>query len=385
MSLCSQPVDVDALRAHFPVLRRVAYFNAGTDGPLPDAAVHAASETLEREARDGRTHRHFERRGELGGELRAAYASLLGCAAADVSLTTCTSEGLSLVIEGLQLQAGDEILSSEEEHPGLLGALIAARELHGVSIRTVPWTQVPDTVGPRTRLIACSHVSWMTGAIAPAALAHAAVPVLLDGAQGVGAIPTDVHALRCAAYAGPGQKWLCGPDGTGMLYTTPELRAQLAVGRRGYANLDDPSAGLAAGLHDDGRRLDTLSLNAETVAGALAAFGVLERFGWAGLHERAQLLATELAERLRAAGRQTIARAGGSGSGGSPSPTADAADATRGTLVTFSSPDPPAERERLTERGIALRDIPGHPWLRASVGGWNDEKDIARLVDALRE
>ncbi|HXB64167.1 MAG TPA: aminotransferase class V-fold PLP-dependent enzyme [Solirubrobacteraceae bacterium] len=369
-------MNVDALRAHFPALSRVAYFNAGTDGPLPDAAVRAAAQTLEDEARHGRTHRHFERRTALSGELRGAYASLLGCADEDVSLTTCTSEGLSLVIEGLRLEAGDEILTSDEEHPGLLGALIAARELRGVSIRTVPWAQLPDAVGPRTRLIACSHVSWMTGAVAPAALAQVKVPVLLDGAQGVGAIPTDVRALRCAAYAGPGQKWLCGPDSTGMLYTAPELRARLAVGRRGYANLDDPSAGLQAGLHDDGRRLDTLSLNAETVAGALAAFGVLEHFGWAALHERARRLAGELAERLRAAGRETIAR---------PQGAAGQADAGAGTLVTFSSPNPSAERERLTERGIALRDIPGRPWLRASVGGWNNQADIVRLVDALRE
>lgn len=371
-------MNVDDLRAQFPVLGRVAYLNAGTDGPLPDAAVRAAAATLADEARDGRTHRHFERRAALSGQLRAAYASLLGCGPEDVSLTTCTSEGLSLAIEGLRLGAGDEILTSGEEHPGLLGALIAARELRGVSIRTAPWARVPDAVGPRTRLIACSHVSWMTGAVAPATLADTAVPVLLDGAQGVGAIPTDVRALRCAAYAGPGQKWLCGPDGTGMLYTTPELRARLAVGRRGYANLDDPSAGLEAGLHDDGRRLDTLSLNAETVAGALAAFGVLERFGWGALQERARALAGELAQRLRAAGRETIARGQGNAAN-----AADVADATCGTLVTFSSPDPAAERERLAERGIALRDIPGRPWLRASVGGWNDQSDLARLLEAL--
>ena len=274
-------MDASALRAQFPVLRRAAYLNAGTDGPLPAAAAQAGAQELTREAAEGRTLSHFERRGELGQALRRAYASLLGCTAENLTLTTCTSEGLSLVIEGLRLGPGDEILTSEEEHPGLLGALIAARELRGVAIRAVPWLQLPGAVGPRTRLIACSHVSWMTGSVAPAELAEADVPVLLDGAQGVGAIPTDVRALGCAAYAGPGQKWLCGPDGTGMLYTTPELRERLAVTRRGYANLADPSAGLDACLHEDARRLDTLSLNAETVACALAAFGVLERFGWA--------------------------------------------------------------------------------------------------------
>ncbi len=360
-------MDTPALRTQFPVLARVAYLNAGTDGPLPAAAAHAAAEELAREAAEGRTLRHFERRSELNRELRGAYASLLGCAVEDLALTTCTSEGLSLVIEGLRLGRGDEILTSEEEHPGLLGALSAARELRGVAVRAAPWSLLAGAVGPRTRLIACSHVSWMTGSVAPAELAEAGVPVLLDGAQGVGAIPTDVRALGCAAYAGPGQKWLCGPDGTGMLYTTPELRERLAVTRRGYANLADPNAGVDASLHEDARRLDTLSQNAETVACALAAVRVLERFGWAALHERARQLATQFAAQLAARGRDVV--------GGR----------AQSTLISFASPDPLAERERLTARGVALRDIPGHPWLRASVGAWNDEGDLDRLLEGLAQ
>jgi len=374
-------VDIAALRAQLPVLDRTAYLNAGTDGPLPAAAVQAAAEELARAAAQGRAHAHFERRGELGGALRGSYAALLGCDPGDVALTTCTSEGLALVIDGMRLGAGDEILTSEEEHPGLLGSLIAARELRGVQIRAVPWSRLADAVGSRTRLIACSHVSWMTGAIAPAELARAEVPVLLDGAQGVGAIPTDVRALGCAAYAGPGQKWLCGPDGTGMLYTTPALRERLSVTRRGYANLADPLAGLNARLHDDARRLDTLVLNSKTLACALAANRLLERFGWRALHERAQLLAHELAGRLAAIGREVIGRP----PAGSPHSAAGAGRPAHGTLVTFSSADPPAERERLAARGVVLRDIPGRPWLRASVGAWNDEGDIARLVEVLRE
>jgi selenocysteine lyase/cysteine desulfurase len=286
-----------------------------------------------------------------------------------VALTTCTSEGLALVIEGLRLGPGDEIITSDEEHPGLLGALSATRELHGVTIRQAPWPDVADAVGPRTRLVACSHVSWMTGRLAPAALAELDVPVVLDGAQGVGAIPTDVHALGCAAYAGAGQKWLCGPDGTGMLYVSPELRSRLAVNRRGYANLADPGAGLQATLHDDARRLDTLSLSAEAVACALAAFDVLQRAGWAAVHERATRLAAQLAERLAERGRLPA--------------EATPAERSGATLVPFTSADAPAERERLAERGVVLRDIPGRPWLRASVGAWNDESDLARLLDAL--
>jgi selenocysteine lyase/cysteine desulfurase len=364
MEVFSRFVSPTALRAEFPVLRRLAYLNAGTDGPLPARAVRAAGEELERELQDGRSQAHFARRTELTDALRVAYARTLGCATADLALTTCTSEGIAVVIGGLPLQRDDEIVTSDEEHPGLLGALAAARALHGVTIREVPLAEIAEAVGPRTRLVACSHVGWVSGSVAPTALAELDVPVLLDGAQGVGAIAVDVHALGCDAYAGAGQKWLCGPDGTGMLYVSPALRERLGVSRRGYGNLADPEAGVQAQLHEDARRFDSLSLNAETVVCSLAAVGVLEEAGWAAVHERARALAGHLAEQLRERGRE-------------PAPRGET------TLVSFPSPDPPAERLQLAEQGVIVRNIPDRPWLRASVGAWNDEEDLDRLLRAL--
>jgi L-cysteine/cystine lyase len=93
--------------------------------------------------------------------------------------------------------------------------------------------------------------------------------------------------------------------------------------------------------------------------------GILERAGWAIVHGRAATLAARLAVLLEREGRQTI-------------PRGDS------TLVSFRSPDPPAERARLADHGVVLRDIPGRPWLRASVGAWNDESDIERLLATLQ-
>jgi selenocysteine lyase/cysteine desulfurase len=363
--VCSPVVAHNDLRDEFPVLRRVAYLNAGTDGPLPAGAVHAAGAELAREAAEGRAMAHFERRSELNGELRAAYATALGCDPGDVALTTCTSEGLAQVIAGLALGPGDEILTSDEEHPGLLGALAGARAVKGVTVRMVPLADIAEAVDPRTtRLVTCSHVGWMSGRLAPAALAELELPVLLDGAQGVGAIGVDVRALGCDAYAGAGQKWMCGPDGTGMLYIDPALRERLGIERRGYANLAEPNAGLDAPLHEDARALDTMSLSAEAVACALAAARVLSEAGWSFVHERARELSGRLVALLHEGGR-TVAPRGET------------------TLVSFESPDPERERERLRQRGVIVRNIPGTPWLRASVGAWNDEDDLDRLMSAL--
>jgi selenocysteine lyase/cysteine desulfurase len=150
-----------------------------------------------------------------------------------------------------------------------------------------------------------------------------------------------------------------------MLYVSPALRERLDVSRRGYANLSDPNAGLAAQLHDDGRRFDTLMLSAEALACALEAVRVLERAGWREVHQRARELAARLAEELSRQGREVAPR-----------------DAT--TLVSFASEDPVGEGEHLAEQGVIVRDIPGRPWLRASVGAWNDEDDLRRLLVALR-
>jgi L-cysteine/cystine lyase len=357
-------VPISSLRREFPVLARLAYLNAGTDGPLPAIAASAGAKELAREAKEGRAWPHFRRRRQLTDELRAAYAIALGCQSADVAITTCTSEGLAQTIAGLELGRGDEIVTSDEEHPGLLGALAAARDVRGVSIRQAPLPLLADAVGPSTRLVACSHVGWMSGRVAPAELAQLDVPVVLDGAQGVGAIEVDVLALGCDAYAGAGQKWLCGPDGTGMLYVSPGLRERLAVTRRGYPNLADPDAGLDAQLHEDARRLDSLALSAETLACALAAIRVLESAGWPAVRTRACTLAGHLAGLLAERGRE-------------PAPRDDT------TLVSFPSPDPPADATRLAGHGIIVRNIPGRPWLRASVGAWNDEDDLDRLLDAL--
>jgi selenocysteine lyase/cysteine desulfurase len=364
MPVFSPFVSLPGLRAEFPVLATYAYLNAGTDGPLPARAARAAADELSREAQDGRAASHFERRSELRDELRAAYARRLGCAPSQLALTTCTSEGMAQVIDGLELGPRDEIVTSEEEHPGLLGALGAARALRGVSIRTVALADVADAVGPSTRLVACSHVSWMSGRFAPAALAQLQVPVLLDGAQGVGAVPVDVTALGCDAYAGAGQKWLCGPDGMGMLYVSDAFSARLSVRRRGYPNLADPDSGLEAEPFADARRFDAMSLSAETLACALAAAHTLEATGWQTIHERACGLAARLAELLAEHGRALPPR--------DPS-----------TLVTFESPGPEAERAALAEAGVILRNIPATPWLRASVGAWNDEDDLERLLKAL--
>ena len=356
-------MDVTDLRAAFPVLERIAYLNSGTDGPLPAAAVTAAQEELAAAGVEGRMTAHFERRFALQAELREAYARMLGTPAAEVALTTSTSDGLGRVLAGLHLGSDDEIVTSDQEHPGLLGPLLTARR-RGVTVRAVPLAQVAEAVGPETTLVALSHVSWIGGEVAPAALSELDVPVILDGAQGAGALHVDPHALGCAAYAASGQKWLCGADGTGLLWIHPSFAERVDPVTPSYVSFDDPAAGLDGGFKETAARFDTPSLSREAVALSLAAIRILEEFGWAAVHERAAAQARRLADLLRESGRAVMPRG-----------------AT--TLVTWEDPYAEDTRDRLAAAGIAVRNLPKRALLRASVGAWNDESDLDRLLSAL--
>jgi selenocysteine lyase/cysteine desulfurase len=356
-------MDAQALRSEFPVLERVAYLNSGTDGPLAAVAVEAAREELADAGRSGRVGAHFERRVELQDELRAAYARLLGASSDDLALTTSTSDGLGRVIAGMGLGADDEIVTSDQEHPGLIGPLLAARA-HGVKIRAVPLAHVAEAVGPGTTLVALSHVSWIGGEVAPAALSELDVPVILDGAQGAGAIHVDPRALGCAAYAAAGQKWLCGADGTGLLWVDPAFAQKLALVSPGYVAFADPSAGLQGTFKDSAARFDTPALAREAIALSAAAMRVLEQAGWSEVHERGVAQARRLADRLRESGRAVMPRG-----------------AT--TLVAWEDPFADDTRDRLAQAGVAVRSLPGRALLRASVGAWNDDSDLDRLLSEL--
>jgi selenocysteine lyase/cysteine desulfurase len=355
--------DPTAFRTQFPVLERVSYLNAGTEGPLPGSVVDAVRQRIELEAFAGRAGRpYFDSLMGLAADLRAGYARVLGADSTEIALTGSTTDGVNTVISGLDLRAGEEILTSDEEHPGLLAPLGRARARHGVTIKAVPFAELPGAITSSTRLIACSHVSWVSGRIMDvSALVDSGVPVLLDAAQAIGAIPVDLHALGCDFYAASGQKWLCGPEGSGCLYVRPDRLDDLLVPWPGYASLADPHRPLEFEPAESASRFDHGFPAGMRSAWALASLGVLEAAGWSWVHERAASLAASLADRLAERGL-TVGPRG------------------RSTLVSWLADDPEAEVARLAAAGIVVRSIPAFGLVRASVGAWSSEAELDELV-----
>jgi L-cysteine/cystine lyase len=355
--------DPATFRAQFPVLEHLSYLNAGTEGPLPRRAADTVHHRIDLETSQGRCGKpYFEALIELAGELRAGYANVLGCDPSAVALTGSTTDGVNTVIAGLDLRPGEEILTTDEEHPGLLAPLGRARRRHGVTVRVVPFTEIAGEISPGTRLVACSHVSWVSGRVMDVpALVATGVPVLLDAAQAIGAVPVDVKELGCDFYAASGQKWLCGPEGSGCLYVRSERLDDLLVPWPGYGSLADPADALESEFAEGVARLDHGFPGGMRSAWALASLAVFTEAGWDWVHDRAATLADSLALRLAERGLEVGPR-------------------DRSTLVSWKVQDAQAEVERLAERNFIVRSIPAFGLVRASVGAWSSEEELEQLV-----
>ncbi len=360
-------MDLSAVRAELPVLDRYAYLNAGTFGPLPRRTVEAIQRRLARDLAEGRSGKLlFEEVHALRTRLREALGRVIGAPAGSIALTGSTTDGCNIAVNALRLGPEDEILTTDLEHPGLEGALrVSGSRVRLARLRNLPAEAALEAleaeITPRTRLIALSHVCWVTGHLFPVReLAGRGIPVLLDGAQAAGAIPVDVGALGCDFYTVSAQKWLLGPDSTGCLYVRPELVEELRVTFPSFASWKPWTDELVPGAP----RFEPGWISAATLEGLLQSIAFAEEAGDERF-ERARAAAERcrglLAERAR-----VVTEPG------------------HATLVTFKPQGDPAEHvARLASRGVIVRELPGFGWVRASVGFWTSDEDLERLAGGL--
>jgi len=351
-------MDFDHARAQFPVLESVAYLNAGTFGPLARATVEAIEERRRRDLELGRSGPDFfSEVMRLRDRVRAQVAALVGAEPAQVALTCSTTDGCNIVLAGLDLSPEDEVVTTTDEHFGLLGPL------HASGARVVVTEPDPEkilaAVTPRTRLLALSQVLWTDGRVLPAAELgeRSGLPVLVDGAQAVGAIPVNVAGLDFLTVSA--QKWLCGPDTVGALVVREPER--LRVARPSYFSQKSFQPDGAFEPRTGAARFDSQWTSPASLAGLLAALESVPSWNY----ERA----AEMSERCRLALAERFDVVSASG---------------QGTLVSWRAEGDPTETvRRLFERGVVVRDIPGRNLIRASCGWWTSEGDIERLLGAL--
>jgi L-cysteine/cystine lyase len=347
----------DEVRAAFPVLERCAYLNAGTNGPLATPTVDAIHAALDRELERGRAGQAFiEEAMALREVVRERMAALIGVDPSRVALTASTTDGCNIVLAGLGLGPDDEVITTDSEHFGLLGPL------HASGAQVVVTRPDPDeilaAVGPRTRLVAVSHVLWTTGTVLPVheLRERAGVPVLVDGAQAAGAIP--VSAAGVDFYTVSGQKWLCGPGGTGGLYVAdPD---GLRIARPSYFAQAEHQPDGSFVSRSGAERFEPNWTPVPALAGLRAALDFLPE--WA--YERAARTAARCRELLGGAFEVAPGEA---------------------TLVAFrpNGEEPAAVVASLAEAGVVVREIPRTGLVRVSCGYWTSDGDLERLLAAL--
>jgi L-cysteine/cystine lyase len=356
-------------RARFPVLEQFAYLNAGTFGPLSRTTLEEMATLRRWEGKHGRGGKeYFESMLARRDVVRSLLADQINVPEAHITLTDSTTQGVHIVVSGLALGPGDQVVTTDAEHFGLTGPLVASgADLRIAQVRNAAASDIFELVRaqvtPRTRLIAISAVSWIDGTRLPWHELREAtnVPVLVDGAQSAGAI--EVDATGADFYTVSAQKWLCGPDATGALFVAdPESLPPRLVAYPGAASYDiaegtwEPKVGAL--------RYDPTFTPATSLAGLEAALLELP----AGRFGRARELTERCRELLLGEGYDVVTEPG------------------QATLVAFRWPgDTTAAAAALYERGVIVRELPGTGLLRASVGWWNDGSDLERLVEGLAE
>jgi L-cysteine/cystine lyase len=301
---------------------------------------------------------------------RDGLAAVIGSPPEQIALTSSTTQGIGVVTAGLPWQEGDEVITTTEEHPGLLSPVDVLARRYGVVVKAVPAGEVLGSIGPKTRMVAVSHVLWTTGRVldlpAIADAVHAVGGTLLvDGAQSIGNIPVDVPSTGADYYAFSGQKWLMGAQGSGGLWVHPDRIDGMWPVLSGYLSLDQGQIGTfkaGAPRFDagtiDGVTLVTLAASLEWVAGLPG--------GRASWYAKGAENAARARELLAAAPGVTVAP-GGTG------------------LLAFEVEGQECQpvAEALNERHVLVRFIPHTPYVRASVGAWTDDSDLQRLLDAI--
>jgi L-cysteine/cystine lyase len=386
--------SIAALRAQMPALSTKTYFNYGGQGPLPTTSLDAINASWQQlqvlGPFAGDAWPFIE---ETTSRLRQRLAHWCGVGPHRISLTENVTSGCVLPLWGLPWQAGDELLISDCEHPGVVAACQELARRQGLSVATLPVQELsrrqsgPDledallqslaqALSPRTRLVVLSHLLWNTGALLPIEQVAAQLQehprrpwLLVDAAQSMGSVPVAAAANAADLYAFTGHKWCCGPEGLGGVVLSERVLADAQPTLIGWRSLGN-EAEAGSGWHRDGRRFEVATSCLPLQAGLTSSLQQLEAIGSA----EQRLAAVQTASRLLWRGLQQIQGI-----------TPLLATPPEAGLVSFTIDGLPPETvvKTLGAMGLWIRSLDDPHCLRACTHLTTTTAEIEALLEAL--
>ena len=387
-------IDVERVRADTPGVMHVAHLN-NAGSALPPLQVHdAVVDHLQREAEIGGYEAARERE-DRWEHTYDALARLLNAARDEIAVIENATRAWDMAFYSFRLEPGDRVLTGRAEYASNWIALKQVADRSGARIDVVPDDEhgqfdvaaLERMLDDDVKLVSLVHVPTQSGLVNPAAevgriTRAAGVPLLLDACQSAGQLPLDVEAIGCDILSGTGRKFLRGPRATGFLYVRRGLIEQLEPPLLDMRAADWlPDGGYR--IRDDARRFE----NWETYYAGKVGLGVAVDYALdIGIDEIRDRI-VELAEQLRA------------GLGDVAGVTLLDRGAVLGATVTFTldGVSPGEIQRRLGERGVNVSTMEASSAqldygargideaIRASVHYYNDDSDLDRLVEGVKE
>lgn len=233
------------LRKQFMLADDKVFFNTGTVGVMPRPVVNAVTKHLNYMAKDVADWAYKDDSKErfISGYqdlmyIRTKVGKIINCDPKGIGLTDNVTNAMSYIANGIELKSGDEVLTTNQEHPGGRCSWEVREKRDGVVLKIIDIpkpiqsaNEVLDIITksfiPKTKVLMLSHVISGSGAILPvkeicAAAKAQGIFTVLDGAQTVGHIKVDIKDIGCDAYVGCFHKWIGAPTGTGFMYVDPQ-------------------------------------------------------------------------------------------------------------------------------------------------------------------
>ncbi|MGD8319274.1 MAG: aminotransferase class V-fold PLP-dependent enzyme [Gemmatimonadota bacterium] len=365
----------DVVRAQFLIPPDRIYLNNGTLGPSPMVAVEAVAEHTRRVAATYPP-------GVAWDDVKAAMSALVGGDPEGFVFPRNTTEAMSFVANGLDVGAGDEVVTTDHEHIGGLEPwkLVTTRRRATLTIARLPvpamspqelLDAVWSRVTPATRVVSVAHVTFTNGTVLPVeALARrcadAHIVLVLDGAHPPGMVRLDVASIGSDFYASSPHKWMLAPQGTGLLYLAPPWRTELwpTLASGGW---DDLSLGA--------QRLNHMGTFDESrLAGLLASAEFLQALGMDRVEARVRHLRSILRRGLEEIPGLTV--------------TTPASEALCAGMVSFhvegiDALDLQAHLARTDKVRTRVVSEYGLGWMRLSTHVYNQPEEIHRVLELL--